>query len=136
MDTLFVIPQQLVHQYWCLAIPHLQRALDAGNGEFTIDQLKLFTAEGNCILLLVLNQEKKCTCALTIQWVTYPNDRVCYITYIGGTTSQEAWNQFVEWVKQNGGTSIQGSTKLKAIERLWRIKWNMKPKYTLMELKL
>ena len=83
MDTLFVIPQQLVHQYWHLAIPHLQRALNAGNGEFTIDQLKLFTAEGNCILLLVLNSEKQCTCALTIQWITYPNDRVCYITYIG-----------------------------------------------------
>jgi len=134
--NLFVVPTNHIHQFWSLAAPHLQKAIDVSSGEFTIDQLKQFVAQGQSDLLLVMDEEHKCHCAFTVQWINYPNDRVAYITYIGGITNKKCWNQFVMWVKNNGGTKIQGSTKLDGIVRLWRIKWGMQPKYTLMELKL
>jgi len=137
METnLFIVPNTHIHQFWHLAEKHLQRAIDTGDGEFTIDQLRLFVSQGNSELLLVLDDDKQCHCAFTVQWINYPQDRVAYITYIGGKTNRKCWNQFLDWVKYNGGTKVQGSTKLDGIVRLWRIKWGMQPKYTLMELKL
>ena len=136
METnLFVVPTTHIHQFWHFAEQHLQRAIDTGNGEFTIDQLKQFVSQGNSVLLLVIKEEE-CLGALTVQWVMYPNDKVAYITYIGGYTDHKCWGQFLTWVRNNGGTKVQGSTAKDSIVRLWRMKWNMKPKYTLMEYKL
>lgn len=134
--NLFIVPTNHVQQFWHLAEDYLQKAIDTGNGEFTIDQLRQFVSQGNSVLLLVMDDDKVCHCAFTVQWVNYPNDRVAYITYIGGKTNHRCWEQFVEWVRQNGGTKIQGSTSKESIVRLWNIKWNMKKKYTLMEYKL
>ena len=133
--NLFVVPTNHVHQFWDIAKGHLQKAIDTGNGEFTIDQLRQFVAQGNSELLLVMN-DTTCECAFTIQWVNYPNDRVAYITYIGGITNHKCWEQFLTWVRNNGGTKVQGSTAKESIVRLWKRKWGMKPKYTLMEYKL
>ena len=137
METnLFIVPNTHIHQFWHLAEPLLQKAIEVSSGEFTIDQLKQFVAQGQSDLLLVMDEEHKCHCALTVQWINYPNDRVAYITYIGGQTNRKCWNQFIEWIKHNGGTKVQGSTKLDGIVRLWRIKYGFKPKYTLMEINL
>ena len=136
METnLFVVPTSHIHHYWHLAEKHLQRAIDTGNGEFTIDQLRQFVSQGNSTLFLVMNGDS-CECAFTVQWVMYPNDRVAYITYIGGITNQRCWEQYLTWVRNNGGTKVQGSTAKEGIVRLWRKKFGLKPKYTLMELQL
>ena len=90
--NLFVVPTNHIHQFWSLAAPHLQKAIDVSSGEFTIDQLKQFVAQGQSDLLLVLDDDKQCHCAFTVQWINYPNDRVAYITYIGGITNKKCWN--------------------------------------------
>ena len=133
--NLFVVPTNHIHQFWHLAEKHLQQAIDTGNGEFTIDQLKQFVAQGNSTLLLIMGKDDICYGALTVQWVSYPNDRVCYVTYLGGRGVFSCWDQFVTWTKNNGGTSIQCSTALPKLIRLYG-KYNFKPKYTLMEYKL
>ena len=132
---LYVVPTNHVQQFWYLAEPLLQLALDKGSGEFTAEQLKLLVAQGQQQLLLLM-KEDKVYCALTVQWIMYPNDRVCYITYIGGKNTKAGFEQFKNWAKSNGGTAIQGSTKFESIERLWSRLYNYKKKYTLMELKL
>ena len=137
---LYVVPTNHVQQYWHLAEPLLQRALDKGDGEFTNDTLKLTVAQGTQQLLLLMKDEK-CYCALTVQWVMYPHTRVAYITYIGasrknGFITKQGFDQFKHWVKHNGGTCIQGSTKFKSIARLWNRLYGYEEKYTLMELKL
>ena len=132
---LYIVPTNHVQQFWHLAEPLLQLALDKGNGEFTAEQLKLLVAQGKQQLLLLM-KEDQVYCALTVQWIMYPNDRVCYITYIGGKNTKAGFEQFKNWAKSNGGTAIQGSTKFESIERLWSRLYNYKKKYTLMELKL
>jgi|DEB0MinimDraft_3_1074331.scaffolds.fasta_scaffold31718_2 hypothetical protein len=136
MDTLYVVPPQQIHKFWGISSPHLEKAIQTSSGEYTIDQLKVLVTQGKTTLLITLNENQICTGAATIEWLDYANDRVCYISYIGGKISQESWLQFVDWIIKSGGTKIQGSTSSPAIVRLWRMKFNMKPKYTLMELKL
>lgn len=135
MITVFVVPTNHVQQFWHLAEEHLQRAIEKGNGEFNIDQLKLVVGQGQQQLLLGLDENNKCLSAVTVQWVMYPNDRVAYVTYSGGTHLNEVFEQFLTWIKNNGGTSVQLSTGHKSLVRFFQ-KLNFKPKYTLMELKL
>ena len=134
--TVYVVPTNHVQQFWHLAENHLQKAIDKGSGEMSIDQLKLLVAQGQQQLIISLDENKKCHAATTVMWYTYPNDRVAYITYIGGRNTRDAWSQFLSWVKNSGGTSVQGSTKFESIERLWSKLYGFKKKYTLMELKL
>ena len=132
---LYVVPTNQVQRFWYLAEPLLQKALDKGNNEFTADQLKLLVTQGQQQLLLVM-KEDKCYVALTVQWINYPNDRVAYITYIGGKNTKAGFEQFKQWVKHNGGTEIQGSNKFESIARLWNKLYGYEKKYQLMELKL
>ena len=132
---LYIVPTIQVQRFWHLAEPLLQKALDKGNGEFTADQLKLLVTQGQQQLLLVMKDEI-CYVALTVQWINFPNDRVAYITYIGGKNTKAGFEQFKQWVKENGGTSIQGSTKYESIAKLWNRLYGYEKKYTLMELKL
>ena len=132
---LYVVPTNQVQRYWYLAEPLLQKALDKGNGEFVSGQLKLLLTQGQQQLLLLM-KEDNCYVALTVQWINYPNDRVAYITYIGGKNTKAGFEQFKTWVRQNGGTAIQGSTKFESIARLWNKLYGYEKKYTLMELKL
>jgi hypothetical protein len=134
--TVYVVPTNHVQQFWHLAEPLLQKALDKGNGEFTADQLKLLVAQGQQQLILSLDEDKKCHCAVTVQWIMYPNDRVAYITYIGGRNTKAGFDQFKIWVKNNGGTCIRGATKFESIARLWKRLYGYEEIYTLMELKL
>jgi len=135
---LYIVPTTHVQQYWHLAEPLLQLALDKGNDEFTADQLKLMITQGQQQLLLLMKDtyRDKCVCALTVQWIMYPNDRVCYITYIGGKNTKKGFEQFKNWARSNGGTCIQGSTKYESIVKLFNRLYGYKKKYTLMELKL
>ena len=132
---LYIVPTIQVQRFWHLAEPLLQKALDKGNGEFTADQLKLLVTQGQQQLLLVMKDEI-CYVAFTVQWINYPNDRVAYITYIGGKNTKAGMEQFKQWVKENGGTSIQGSTKFESITKLCNRLYGFNKKYQLMELKL
>jgi hypothetical protein len=129
------VPTNQVQRFWYLAEPLLQKALDKGNGEFVSGQLKLLLTQGQQQLLLLM-KEDKCYVAVTVQWINYPNDRVAYITYIGGKNTKAGFEQFKTWVRQNGGTAIQGSTKFESIARLWNRLYGYEKKYQLMELKL
>ena len=132
---LYIVPTQQVQRFWHLAEPLLQKALEKGNNEFTADQLKLLVTQGQQQLLLVMKDEI-CYVALTVQFINYPNDRIAYITYIGGKNTKAGFGQFKQWAKEQGCTAIQGSTKYESIARLWHRLYGYKKKYQLMELKL
>lgn len=134
-SNLFVVPTTHIHQFWHLAEKHLQRAIETGNGEFTIDQLRQFVAQGQSDLLLIMDEDKNCHGALTVQWINYPNDKVAYVTYLGGRQIFKCWEQFLTWTNNNGATKIQCSTGHEQLIRLYQ-RYKFKPKYTLMEYKL
>jgi hypothetical protein len=124
-----------VQQVWNDVAPLLASAMVHVDGEYTLDQLKVMLVDGKQTLLVLVDDDNKIQTAFTIEWINYPNDRVAFLTAIGGKTDLNAFNQFKDWVKASGGTKIQGAT-FESVARLWKMKLGFKHKYTIMEYAL
>jgi hypothetical protein len=124
-----------VQQAWNQVEDMLASAMVHVDGEYTLDQLKVMLVDGKQTLLVLVDDDNKIQTAFTIQWIDYPNDKVAFLTAIGGKTDLNAFNQFKDWVKASGGTKIQGAT-FEAVARLWKMKLGFKHKYTIMEYEL
>lgn len=124
-----------VQQAWNDVAPLLASAMVHVDGEYTLDQLKVMLVDGKQTLLVTVNEDNKIQTAFTVEWINYPNDKVAFITAIGGKTDVNGFNQFKDWVKSSGGTKIQGAT-FESVARLWKMKLGFKHKYTIMEYAL
>jgi hypothetical protein len=133
MLHLRIVPN--VQQVWNQVEDMLASAMVHVDGEYTLDQLKVMLVDGKQTLLVLVDDDNKIQTAFTIQWIDYPNDKVAFLTAIGGKTDLNAFNQFKDWVKASGGTKIQGAT-FESVARLWKMKLGFKHKYTIMEYEL
>ena len=95
-SELYVVPPQLVHKYWHMAEPHLKLAIEKGNGEFELNDLRYVCSRGEQQLLMVMRDDK-CHCALTTIQYNFPRFRTMYISYIGGKNTKDGWQQFLAW---------------------------------------
>ena len=94
-SELYVVPPQLVHKYWHMAEPHLKLAIEKGNGEFDLNDLRYVCSRGEQQLLMVMRDDK-CHCALTTIQYNFPRFRQMYISYIGGKNTKDGWQQFLD----------------------------------------
>lgn len=133
MLNLRIVPN--IQQVWNQVENLLASAMVHVDGEYTLDQLKVMLVDGKQTLLVLVDDDNKIQTAFTIQWIDYPNDKVAFLTAIGGKTDVNAFNQFKDWVKASGGTKIQGAT-FESVARLWKMKLGFKHKYTIMEFAL
>ena len=85
---LYVVPTNQVQRFWYLAEPLLQKALDKGNGRIYSRTIKTASYTRSATIT-ISNERRCCYVALTVQWINYPNDRVAYITYIGGKNTKQ-----------------------------------------------
>ena len=53
----------------------------------------MFIIQGQQVLLLIIEEDKICG-AVTVEWINYPNDRIAFITAIGGKTDKEGYELF------------------------------------------
>jgi hypothetical protein len=110
-----------LHQHWDAVAEYLQPALDlSGVEEFNLDQLKVFIANGTWTLFVVVEEDKLCG-AVVVSFVNYPNDRIAFVTAIGGKfiSSKETSDKFKELLKTMGATKIQGYAR-ESVARLWK----------------
>lgn len=135
MTQLYVVPQTHIQQTWDKVQKMLGDAMEHSGGEYDLDQLKVMLVEGKQTLLVTANEDMSIKCSFTIEWINYPNDRVAFITAIGGKTCKDGWNQFLEWVKANGGTKVQGAA-YESVARLWKKLYGFENRYILVERKL
>jgi hypothetical protein len=124
-----------VQQVWDDVKGMLDSALKHSAGEYNLDQLKVMLVEGRQVLLVLVDEENKINTAFTVEWINYPNDRVAFLTAIGGKTDLNAFNQFKDWVKASGGTKIQGAA-FESVARLWKKKLGFENKYIIVEYAL
>ena len=134
-SELLVIPAQFVHKHFHLAAPLLQKAIDKGNGEFTLDDLQSACSRGEQQLLLIM-VSGKCVCAMTVISYNFPRHRQAYMSYIGGSQTKEGWEQFKQWVIDQGCDRISGSATSESIARLWKQQFGFEKTYISVELKL
>jgi len=132
-----VIPSNSVSQNWHLVEAFIKSAEEKfGGAEYTTEQIKVYLVQGQWMLLVAVDEDNKIQGAATVSFINYPNDRVAFVTAIGGklVTSQDTFKQMSEILKVNGATKIQGVAK-EAIARLWK-RFGFEEKAILVETKL
>ena len=134
--TVFPLNVAYLHQHWEEVAKFLQPALDLGGvEEFTLDQMKVFIANGTWTLFVVEENNKLCG-AVVVTFSNYPNDRIAFVTAIGGKfiSDKAISNQFKELLKSMGATKIQGYAR-ESVARLWK-RIGFENKQILVEYKL
>lgn len=134
MNTTPIHPS-FIQQIWPKVETMIDRALKTGALEYTADQLKVMLVNGQQILLVV-ESEGTVKGAFTVAFENYPNDRIAFVTSIGGRVSdQEAWKQFEEWARAQGCTKVRGAA-FESVARLWRQKFGVESRYIIVEKSL
>lgn len=130
------IPLQFVAQTWPLVEEHIESARKHGQGDYTIDQVKMLVSMGQWLLMVVVDEEGKIHGAITSSFLNYPNDRVAFITFIGGKliVAKETFDQMCNILKSNGATKIQGAVR-PSIARLWS-RFGFQHKTSIVEVKI
>lgn len=119
--NVFPLNVAYLHLHWEEIKKYLQPALElSGVEEFNLDQLKVFIAS-NQWLLFVAEEDKKIQGAAVVAITNYPNDRIAFVTAIGGKfiSSRETSDKFKASLKSMGATKIQGYAR-ESVARLWK----------------
>ena len=132
MLKFYVVPTEHIQQTWDKVEIMLDRAMAHSGGEYDLDQLKVLLTQGRQVLCVGTEEDLVIKCAMTIEWINYPNDRVAFITAIGGKTDKQGFGEFEQWVKANGGTKIQGAA-FEAVARLWKRAYGFENRYIIVE---
>jgi len=132
MLKFYVVPTSHIQQTWNKVEIMLDRAMAHSGGEYDLDQLKVLLTQGRQVLCVGTEEDLIIKCAMTIEWINYPNDRVAFITAIGGKTDKQGFSEFEQWVKTNGGTKIQGAA-FEAVARLWKRAYGFENRYIIVE---
>lgn len=135
--TIQPVTTAFVHQTWHLVEPFIKSAEEKFDEvEYTTDQIKVYVASGQWLLVVAADEEKNIHGAATIEFINYPNARVAFVTAIGGklVSSQDTFKQLSVICKANGATKIQGVAK-ESIARLWK-RFGFEERAILVETKL
>lgn len=131
------IPTHFVAQIWEKVCPFISNALEYAQDDYTLDQVRVYLSTGQWIMIVASNEINEVVGASTITFHNYPNDRVAFVTTVGGKfiSDTDTYNQFKEILKGFGATKIQGAAR-KSIARLWRTKLGFKERHIIVEAKI
>ena len=124
------------HQTWPLVEKYIAEAQKYGGDDYTLDQIKVYVNTGVWMLVVAVDEAGTLQGAATVNFINYPNDRVAFVTYIGGKliSSQDTFAQFKNVLKASGATKIQGAAR-EAIARLWH-RYGFEERYIIVETKI
>lgn len=124
-----------VHHVWPLVEGFISSALEHSQGDYTLEQVKTLVAMGNWTLLVAVD-DNGVQGAATVDFFNRPNDRVAFITAIGGRliSSPDTFEQLKALLKTIGATCIEGAAR-ESIARLWS-RYGFVEKYRIVGAKL
>ena len=119
-------------QKWAEVSLFIENALLFADGDYTLDQVRLAVVS-NQWLLIGIYEGDFIKGALTVSFMNMPNDRIGFVTTIGGKNifTKDTYKQLKEILKQFGATKIQGGVR-ESVARLWR-RVGFKERYILVE---
>ena len=135
--TLQPVSAHFINQVWEKVEPFIKSAEEKfGGAEYTTDQIKVYLVTGQWMLLVIVDENQEIHGAVTATFLNYPNDRVAFVTAIGGKliANADTFAQMAAIFKANGATKIQGAAK-EAVARLWK-RFGFEEKAILVETKL
>lgn len=115
------VPVEFVQQVWPSVEGFITSANEYGGDDYTLEQIRLYVGTGQWLLLVASDEENKIHGAATVNIYNMPNDRIAFITFIGGKliSSHDTFEQMVRILKAYGATKIQGAAR-ESIARLWK----------------
>lgn len=107
------IPVEYMAQTWPLLEKHIASAEKFGGDDYTTDQIKVYLAKGLWQLFAAVNEENVVQGAATVLFQNYPNDRVAFVTTMGGSmmVNEEVLSAFKQTLKGFGATKLQGAMR-------------------------
>ena len=125
MNTVQIVPPNNIYSVWEDVKEYLNASINVSGGDFTLDQLKFSLVRNEQTLLVSVNDENKINGAMTIEFINRPNDRVMFISALGGhgIVNEETFSQVETWAKMQGATKASALAQ-EAQARLYKIKAN------------
>ena len=124
------------HQTWGLVEELFAKANKYDTGDYTLDQIKAFLANGTWVLLVATDEENVIHGAASINFYNMPNYRVGFITAMAGKAivNEDVYAQVCSFIKANGATRVQCAARESAA-RLYK-QVGMQERHVIMETKL
>ena len=124
-----------VNQVWPVVEPFIASALEHSCGDYTIEQAKTLVVMGHWTLIVAVD-DAGIQGAATVSFSNRPNDRVAFITTIGGKliSSPETFEQLKVLLGSVGATYIEGAAR-ESIARLWS-RYGFAEKYRIVGVKI
>jgi hypothetical protein len=125
MNTVQIVVPNNIYNVWEDIKEYLNASINVSGGDFTLDQLKLILTRGEQTLLVSVNEKGVLNGAMTVEFINYPNNRVMFITALGGhgIVNNETFSQVESWAKMQGATKASAWAQ-EAQARLYKIKSN------------
>jgi hypothetical protein len=107
------IPVQYVQQAWPMVEKYIKDAQQYDGGDYTVEQIKVYLATGQWVLIAALDEQNVFHGAMTMSFLSYPSDRVAFATSTGGKMiiSKDSLKQLKAIVQQMGATKIQAAVR-------------------------
>lgn len=133
MATVRQVNPAYLQTVWPVVKPMLEKALDYSAGEYNVDQMKVFIAQGNWALLIA-EQDEAIIGACVVCFENYPNDRIAFVTAIGGrfVIRKDLFDQLAQWAKSMGCTKVRGAVR-ESVSKLWQQKCEAREIYRIVE---
>lgn len=130
------VPVEYIHQVWPMVEGYLADALQYGGDDYTLDQVRAYVSGGQWLLVVATETDGSIKGAATISFSNYPNDRVAFVTFIGGRliSNRDTFKQFSNLLKAYGATKIQGAAR-ESIARLWH-RYGFEERYIIVETRI
>lgn len=132
-----ILPVELghLHRVWPAVEEFIASALEHSTGDYSLDSVKTLLSTGNWMLLVAVD-EQKIHGAATVHMFNRPNDRVAFITTIGGRliSSDDTFRQLKDLLYSFGATCIEGAAR-ESIARLWK-RYGFEEKYRIVGIRL
>jgi len=129
------VPLEWVNQTWPRVEEFIASALEYAQGDYTVDQVKALVTQGTWMLLVAVDGSE-IKGAATINFYNRPNDRVGFISTIGGRliSNPDTFEQLKAFALSQGATVIEGAAR-ESIARLWT-RYGFTEKYRIVGVKL
>ena len=109
--TLMGIRHDMVEAIWEKTKPHLEKALEYGDGEFQIDDVLKFLLDRTMQLWVLYDiSTHDVVMAGCTEIVIHPNKKICRVVLMGGL-SMDLWQAqtpvFEDWAREQGCTQME-----------------------------
>jgi len=130
------VPVEFVAQTWPIVEKYISSAEKFGGDDYTADQIKVYLAKNLWTLLVAVDENNQVQGAATVAFQNYPNDRVAFVTTMGGSmmVNEEVLGALKNVLKGFGATKIQGAMRPSMVRLSKKI--GFVERYAIVELKI